>query len=73
MLHSAVKRFGEDLNRLTERIKEKHNQLAKNNVKKRKFDESGVTYTVNSNNNSISPIPPSSSDQAAVAQGTVSS
>jgi hypothetical protein len=48
MLKSAVKKFGEDLSKLTDRIKEKNNNIVKNDVKKKTYDASGVALNSNS-------------------------
>ena len=42
MLRSAVKRFGEDLCQLTERIKRKHVAVTEASVKKKAFEAAGV-------------------------------
>lgn len=43
MLHASVKKFSDDLDKLTERIKMKTNQQAKAAVKKRVQEQAGIT------------------------------
>ena len=60
MLKGAVKRFGDDLSRLTDRIKDKNNSLVKQDVKKKTYEASGVatnSKTVTSETKSQSMMP----------------
>ena len=48
-LRGAIKRFGEDLNKLTETIKSKSNGQIKAGIKRKMFDEAGVPSSSNGN------------------------
>lgn len=69
-LRSAVKRFGEDLNKLSETIKGKSTAQLKSGLKRKVFDEAGVP--LNSGSATSSPSPAKKSATNSIGKATTS-
>ena len=65
-MRGAIKRFGEDLNKLTETIKNKSNGQIKAGIKRKMYDEAGVPSS--SSNGSVTKKPATSTKSSVTAK-----